>query len=333
MENPSDNDAETLKNLRETAGLDVAQLAAMANLSPGQVRQLEGGGDSNFYSAQIKAQSMRRVLRLLQNQPKPEEVAALAAQEPSPKSGNVIDDIIRMSEKNLKHTIDTSLVRRSGNPYKALLLVGVVLVLVVVLMNWQSNPGNSPQILSEWVNPFSTNVVSDAPTPVLEQPVNKQSSPLPALTSTQTVTEVVTPTALTKPAPVVSPPPPPVKQDSLPTPVEVAALPSDCKLLTAEPVLASPVSVNKPGSYVYLVSAKDTQICVEDGKHVSTVVNLKAGEGKSIHGLPPWVIGSAQIAGVQVFFQGAKVLIPKEAGTRILLKEQAVSGRLNNLPQ
>ena len=67
MDQPSENDAEILKSLREAAGLDVAQLAAMANLSPGQVRQLEGGGDSNFYSPQIKAQSMRRVLRLLQN--------------------------------------------------------------------------------------------------------------------------------------------------------------------------------------------------------------------------------------------------------------------------
>lgn len=332
MEQPSDNDAETLKNLREAAGLDMAQLAAMANLSPGQVRQLEGGGDSNFYSAQIKAQSMRRVLRLLQNQPSPEEVAAQAAQEQAPKSGNVIDDIIRMSEKNLKHTIDTSLVRRSGNPYKALLVVGGALILVVVVMKWQSSPENSPQVLSEWVRPFNTQQVSENPASPTESATSVQTAALPPITSTQTVTEVVTPPVSTTPAPVTEPKAP-IKQDSLPTPVAVSAQPNDCKQLSAEPVPAFPVSVNKAGSYVYLLSAKDAQVCVEDGKHVSNVVNLKAGEGKSIHGSPPWVVGTVHMEQLQIFFQGGKVLLPKDAGSRILLKEQAVQSRPNNLPQ
>ena len=68
MDDTLNTEATTLKNLREAAGLDIAQLASLANLSLGQVRQLEEGGDSNFYSPQIKSQSMRRVLRLLQNQ-------------------------------------------------------------------------------------------------------------------------------------------------------------------------------------------------------------------------------------------------------------------------
>lgn len=329
MENASD-DAETLKNLREAAGWDVAQLAAMANLSPGQVRQLEGGRDSYFYSPQIKAQTMRRVLRLLQNQPSAEEIANQTAPDPAPRSVNVIDDIIRMSEKNLKHSIDTSLVRRSGNPYKALLLVGGALILVVAVMNWQSGSGDSPQLLAEWVVPFSVKSSADTPAPPPEPELPAQADPIKALTATPTVTEVVTPTVLTAPA---APPKPVTKPESVPTPAVVSVAPRDCKLLTAEPTPALPVSANKPGTYVYLLSSQDVQVCVEDGKHVSTVVNLKAGESKSIHGASPWVLGSTQFSGVQVFFQGSKVLIPKEAGTRILLKEQAVPGRVNNLPQ
>ena len=104
MDIPVVTDAQTLKNLRTEAGLDIAQLAAMTNLSPGQVRQLEDGGDSNFYSPQIKAQSMRRVLRMLQNQPSAEDSQALS--ESTPKSVNVIDDIIRLSEKHHHNTID-----------------------------------------------------------------------------------------------------------------------------------------------------------------------------------------------------------------------------------
>jgi hypothetical protein len=101
-------------------------------------------------------------------------------------------------------------------------------------------------------------------------------------------------------------------------------LAGDCKLLTAEPTPAQPVSVNKPGTYVYLLSSKDVQVCVDDGKRVRTVVSLKAGEGRSIHGSSPWVIGSNQISAVQVYFQGAKVMVPKDAGQRIVLKEQVL---------
>jgi hypothetical protein len=51
---------------------------------------------------------------------------------------------------------------------------------------------------------------------------------------------------------------------------------------------------------------------------------LKAGEGKSIHGSSPWVIASTQINSLQIYFQGSKVMIPKDAGQRIVLKEQAL---------
>jgi hypothetical protein len=45
------------------------------------------------------------------------------------------------------------------------------------------------------------------------------------------------------------------------------------------------------------------------------------------------VISAADMASVQVYFQGAKVFVPPNAGQRILLKEQAVSVAVQNLPQ
>ena len=67
MEEPVRDDAAHLKSLRLAADLDHAQLALMVNLSAAQVRQLEEDGDSLFYSPQIKAQSLRRVIRTLEN--------------------------------------------------------------------------------------------------------------------------------------------------------------------------------------------------------------------------------------------------------------------------
>ena len=307
------NDATALKSLREAAGLDIAQLASLANLSPGQVRQLEQGGDSNFYSPQIKSQSMRRVLRLLQNQNSTEDTAAQTTLEQVPKSVNVIDDIIRLSEKNLKNTIDTSLVRRPGNPYKALLTLGAGFVLVFALLHWQSNQSEPQKIFAEWVEPFTA------------KPIEASSEVVEKATPPAQV-EAPPPTPALPPATVVSP----VQT------VDVAAkeqAQNDCMLLQDEPTPAAPVSINKAGNYVYLLASKDVQVCVDDGKRVRNVVNLKAGEGKTVRGSAPWVIGAGDIASLQVYFQGAKVFIPPNAGQRILLKEQAVSVAVQNLPQ
>lgn len=334
MDQPLETDAQTLKTLREAAGLEMAQLAAMANLSPGQVRQLEEGGDSHFYSSQIKAQSMRRVLRLLQNQPSAEDVAAQEALEQVPKSVNVIDDIIRLSETNIKSTLDTSLGRRSSNPFKALLLIGVALVVVFILLNWQANQRPTPQIFTEWIEPFTAKPVPETVQPKEEERAPQSPTPTKPIEGTSTVTETITPVlppppvsapVLAEVKPTLTEKPPPAK---VPEPVHasnaISEVAVDCKLLTAEPKPALPVSVNKPGTYIYLLSTKDAQVCVDDGKHVQTVVNLKAGEGKSIHGSSPWVIASTQINSVQVYFQGSKVMIPKDAGQRIVLKEQAL---------
>jgi transcriptional regulator with XRE-family HTH domain len=308
------NDGITLKSLREAAGLDIAQLASLANLSLGQVRQLEEGGDSNFYSPQIKSQSMRRVLRLLQNQNSTEDAAAQASLEQVPKSVNVIDDIIRLSERNLKNTIDTSLVRRPGNPYKALLTVGTGLVVVFGLLHWQSNQSESQKTFAEWVEPFTA------------QPAQASNDTVEKVAPVLAQVESPPPSPALSPAPVVSPA----------QPVTVAVkdqVQNDCKLFQQEPTPAAPVSINKAGNYVYFLASKDVQVCVDDGKRVRSMVNLKAGEGRTIHGSSPWVIGAVDMASLQMYFQGSKVFVPKNVGQRILLKEQAISNAAQNLPQ
>jgi hypothetical protein len=84
---------------------------------------------------------------------------------------------------------------------------------------------------------------------------------------------------------------------------------------------------------VYLLASKDVQVCVDDGKRVRNVINLKAGEGRTVRGSSPWVIGAVDMASLQMYFQGAKVFVPPNPGQRILLKEQAVSNAVQNLPQ
>lgn len=134
MEAKERDDAEYLRDLRQAAGFNIAQLAAMANLSAGQMRQLEEGGDNLFYSPQIKAQSMRRVIRMLEN-PTAASPTKVVAEEPAPRtSGNVIDDIIRLSEKNLSGHVVTSAVRRPARVGGVFLSVFIAVILVIVFI-------------------------------------------------------------------------------------------------------------------------------------------------------------------------------------------------------
>ncbi len=52
-----------LKQLREAAGLSVSELATQHALSKGHVVQLEDGGNSAFYTAEIKFTVGRKLMR------------------------------------------------------------------------------------------------------------------------------------------------------------------------------------------------------------------------------------------------------------------------------
>ncbi len=317
MEEPVRDDAAHLKSLRLAADLDHAQLALMVNLSAAQVRQLEEDGDSLFYSPQIKAQSLRRVIRTLENaSQEPPSVAVIEA--PAPRSSaSVIDDIIRLSEKNLKSQVVHSEVRRPGGSWPKLLGTWGLAALLLGLGLWQYNRHNSQALYEEWVEPITGKVL-----------------PAPPIAKTEEVAAVVPEVIATAPVStqtvVVAPPAQETSAKEKPAAANNPATAStasaaDCASITTEPVTATSVSPNKPGSYVYLVASKATTVCVDDGKNKRTLVTLTPGAGRSVHGAAPWTLASTDLKAVQVYFQGAKVWLPPEAGTRIYLKEQPIS--------
>ena len=343
MDDQASEDAQELRALRTAAGLDFAQLGAMANLSSSQVRQLEEGGDSLFYSPQIKSQAMRRVIQLLHQPPKgstPTRVELPAQQLKA--SGNVIDDIVRLSEKNLKGT-DLSLsghrAMRLGSwlPWLVLLLGAAA-----AFAAWKSREAISVSSLTEWVKPaVSSTTETPSAEPVAAAPVISPQTPVktedvalaPLNTPTSPPNLVSAPTADTNTtAPHSKPASTP---DS--TPHAVAASPTtsttvapkpdkkECAGLDAEAVPVSPFAASKPPTYVYLLATQSVQLCVDDGKRNRTVVRLEAGAGRSIHGAPPWTISGQGLTSVQIYFQGSKLMLNPTMGERIVLKEQALT--------
>jgi len=63
-------DAARLQQLRQLAGLDTLQLGRRYALSSQQIEELEGGGDSCFYSPGIKAAAGHRLLENLKADPR-----------------------------------------------------------------------------------------------------------------------------------------------------------------------------------------------------------------------------------------------------------------------
>lgn len=63
----SDCEAARLRQARETARMDIATLSKLACLSMAQLRQLEEGGESCFYTSTIKHQAGQRALACVQH--------------------------------------------------------------------------------------------------------------------------------------------------------------------------------------------------------------------------------------------------------------------------
>jgi hypothetical protein len=87
----------------------------------------------------------------------------------------------------------------------------------------------------------------------------------------------------------------------------------------------TPVIAAKAGRYVYFVSSADIDVCVVDGNKQVTVVQLKAGENRSVYGVSPWQVSSANLQKAQIYFQGGRVALPDASATRMQLVEVAVS--------
>ena len=200
MEDQSRDDAAYLKSLRQTAGLDLAELAALANLSAGQIRQLEDGGESLFYSPQIKTQSLRRVIHMLESpQPSGKPIKVQPVDLPPRTPSNVIEDIIRLSEKNFKGNLVSTPVRRPVNTAWMISLLVLVFVGGGSYLSWMSNRDIPQSVYNEWVEPLTRRADAANP-PSVKITVDSQNTPT-AVAQTTTSTTVVTSVATTAPAP------------------------------------------------------------------------------------------------------------------------------------
>jgi len=298
-------DPDYLRQLREASGVEETWLARTACLSLAQVRQLEEGGESLFYSPTIKRQAYKRLLMLLGAEPPSVVVDVIAA--PVPSVVHDLNEIIAMGEKNLdrQSAADFFLAMRarvSQHKISAMvvLVMGVTAMTSLVLPTAGLQPtANLSEHVSVKVPESMTLAALPSLSPVATAPAESVQPVLQVPTSLSTT---VAPATVAASASVSAPASCQYTRDPLPH--------------------ISPLAATKPSRYVHMVATTDVTVCVVDGNQQASLLKLKAGESQSVFGTAPWQVSSTKLAQLQIYFQGWRVALPEGTDQRVALIEK-----------
>ena len=312
-------DAAYLRELHEASGMDETQLARIACLSVAQVRQLIAGGESLFYSQAVKRQAYKRLLLILGAPPPSQLETGVETRPEGPPPAKTIDDIVALSERNqyLEYRPVVDFLRdlrlrivQWRQPLAALVLL--LIASVLLMANWPSPEASSESSLAAPAvtqanasKPAPTSVTSTSIAPTVSAPAAEPVADNKAAEKAgEKPSDKVADKAIDKPV------------------VSAASDAKACAHRNDKLPEVMPTVATKEGRYVYLVSPTDAVVCVVDANRQATVVNLKAGEGRSVYGASPWQVSGSDLSKVQIFFQGWRVALPEGASQAIALTEK-----------
>ena len=140
-----------LKKLREDAGVEITTLARLHSLSTSQIKQLENGGDSSFYTPSIKLATGRKLLMHLGADVRPLEEFEINQTETSePEISAAIDRKNIITQQN-----------RNSLQFQ---IIGVLVVIIGIALSngylFSAEPGTKPINLtkqSEITKPIAEN--------------------------------------------------------------------------------------------------------------------------------------------------------------------------------
>jgi DNA-binding transcriptional regulator YiaG len=326
-------DPQYLRQLREAAGMDHAVLARTACLSVPQVRQLEtDASDSLFYSDAIKRQAYKRLLMILGAEPPTVEVPEdlRDADKVAEAHLNTLDQIVAMSHqpvinRSTSHVLATVTEKLKAHQH----VVGALLLLVgaIALFVWNGMQ-SSAELAPAASNASSPAAVPDvaeraASVPVVVASAASLVASLPsvaplAFAPTPVVASAVA-SASVMAVPASSAAPVAASTNAATAKVGACAYSSD-----AMPQVTS-LFAKKEGRYVYFVSTANIEVCVVDGDRQATLLQLKAGENRSVYGVSPWQLSGAGLQNAQIYFQGGRISLPDGNINRLRLVEVPVA--------
>ena len=281
-----------LKSLRLSASIDLATLARRNIVSTTQIRQLEDGGDSSFYNPEIKFSVGKKLLKYLGHDLKGEETQvetpSMETFHPEKASSDIATEtLISQSNENL---VTQSATENSSVVFPLLLSGAAVFV---ALWFWLGNEAPSPQ------------------PSVVNTPAEVKSEPKAELNAVSLPEKSPSPTEAENSA---------VNLHASSNSKELAKPDTQfaCNWNNTE-VEVQPESPQKAGEYVHVVAQKASTVCIMDGQKRVATINLQVGEGRSIYGLAPFRVYSADLNWIKVYFQGQYIKLPSQEMTLIKL--------------
>ena len=303
-------DGQLLHRLREKAGLDALVFARHNTVSLAQLHELEQGGESSFYSPQIKRSTGVKLLRKLGYEFPPEETLAAPPAESlaaAPLAASPAPDV-HIAVPAPTGPIPTP--GKSGFFVQAPVLWGIGLSTLAMLVFWgpirqMANTGTSPASPLVKASVHTSTPPQAAALPMAPRAPNTTAQPAPetamALPAILPVTDK--PTASTRSA-------------------NSTALACDWQHRDTSTVFRQSDPL-KPGNYVHFVAQADTTLCVLDQNNQLTTLNLAAGASKSVFGQAPFLVQTRDWQDLQIFFQGRRVHAAQLGVQHIQLLSQA----------
>ena len=302
-------DPHYLRQLREAAGIDVVVLARTACLSVAQVRQLEKGDSDNlFYSDAIKYQAYKRLLMILGAEPPTVEVPQELrdAGKVAEAHLNTLDQIVAMSHLPAINRSTSDVLAAGLDKFKEhRQVIGAFLLLVgaIALFVWND--------MQSGVEPaLAVSNVSASPSSATVSVAAVETSSVPVMVASAPAIALAAPASGAASAVALS--------SGVTQKIGACTYSSD-----AMPQLTS-LFAQKEGRYVYFVSTANIEVCVVDGNKQATLLQLKAGENRSVYGASPWQLSGAGLQKAQIYFQGGRISLPDANTTRFKLVEVAV---------
>ena len=277
-------DGALLKKLREESGVDITTLARIHSLSVAQVKQLEDGGDSSFYTSSIKLATGRKLLMHFGADIEPLKQASEQIQ--------VLEDgiVLEVPEPKTNTPEITPTDLEKTKRYLRFLLPGFAFI-------WLGFAFSNVYFSQLQIRPKSESRSDDA----IAQPTLK-----PTIASVPIESKLIAANAAAVPdAPIKA----------------VTESPDECKWTDASISIAA-YQPTKSGDYVHAVANADSAICVRDATGKSQVLHLKNTQSQTVRGRPPFEIFSHNLSQFKLFYQGNLLKLPSNDIKNITLQEK-----------
>lgn len=306
---------EQLRQLRESQGITVSNLAQHVHLSTAQVLQLEYGDvlpgkRSMFYSPAIEEIAAIKVAKALGADPQALWTNTPIVQMNMDTAQSLESPVQESVESRTNHENSvrksTSVAARPRLPVqkngKNILIpaIGSAFVLSSCFAIFYTQTDFSIKALANDLLSLATSKTEpQVPPAQLEQaPMSEPST--------------------TSPAPIKAMPEP-----DQPVTARVQALGFGGCDAQKPAITLSTDQPQKAGLSVYIEALEEVSLCVEDSAGVQHAASLKANENKTFRGTPPWSVHASDPAKIQLFFQGRKIHWPEVKDAFVILKETA----------